>query len=103
VCCLLSSDGCYRCISQINATNRGAVSEEELKERQVQESSGLTKTNLFKNYCLLILFMYQAKALQDPEIQSILSDPVMRQVKFTMMYLGLPPLLYVKSYRTFFS
>ena len=70
----------YRCIAQINATNRGAVSEDELKERQVQEDAELRPTCL-RIYYLLILFMYQAKALQDPEIQSILSDPVMRQVK----------------------
>lgn len=48
-------EGIQRCIAQIEAANRGAVSEEELKERQ-------------------------AKAMQDPEIQSILSDPIMRQV-----------------------
>lgn len=48
-------EGIKKCIGQIEATNRGAVSEEELKERQ-------------------------AKAMQDPEIQSILSDPIMRQV-----------------------
>lgn len=48
-------EGVRKCLSQIDAANRGAVSEEELKERQ-------------------------AKAMQDPEIQSILSDPVMRQV-----------------------
>ncbi|KAF3791046.1 Hsp70-Hsp90 organizing protein 3 [Nymphaea thermarum] len=48
-------DGVRRCIEQINKTNRGEVSPEELKERQ-------------------------AKAMQDPEIQNILSDPIMRQV-----------------------
>ncbi|KAI5064201.1 hypothetical protein GOP47_0020871 [Adiantum capillus-veneris] len=48
-------EGVRKCLSQIDAANRGAVSEEELKERQ-------------------------AKSMQDPEIQSILSDPVMRQV-----------------------
>ncbi|KAG6481691.1 hypothetical protein ZIOFF_058310 [Zingiber officinale] len=48
-------DGVRRCVEQINKTNRGEISPEELKERQ-------------------------AKAMQDPEIQSILTDPVMRQV-----------------------
>lgn len=48
-------EGVRKCVSQIDAANRGAVSEDELKERQ-------------------------AKAMQDPEIQQILSDPVMRQV-----------------------
>lgn len=48
-------DGVRRCIEQINRTNRGDMSPEELKERQ-------------------------AKGMQDPEIQNILSDPVMRQV-----------------------
>ncbi|XXG75931.1 hypothetical protein AAC387_Pa08g0395 [Persea americana] len=50
-----SLDGVRRCIGQINKTNRGEISPEELKERQ-------------------------AKAMQDPEIQNILSDPVMSQV-----------------------
>ncbi|WRX18233.1 Tetratricopeptide repeat 1 - like 7 [Theobroma cacao] len=44
-----------RCVQQINKASRGDLSPEELKERQ-------------------------AKAMQDPEIQNILSDPVMRQV-----------------------
>ncbi|GMH22760.1 hypothetical protein Nepgr_024603 [Nepenthes gracilis] len=48
-------DGVRRCVQQINKANRGDLSPEELKERQ-------------------------AKAMQDPEIQSILTDPVMRQV-----------------------
>ncbi|XP_031484040.1 hsp70-Hsp90 organizing protein 3-like [Nymphaea colorata] len=48
-------DGVRRCVEQINKTNRGEISAEELKERQ-------------------------AKAMQDPEIQTILSDPIMRQV-----------------------
>eukprot|EP00262_Sarcandra_glabra_P006503 TRINITY_DN18832_c0_g1_i1.p1 TRINITY_DN18832_c0_g1~~TRINITY_DN18832_c0_g1_i1.p1 ORF type:complete len:622 (+),score=117.52 TRINITY_DN18832_c0_g1_i1:180-2045(+) len=48
-------DGVRRCVEQINKTNRGEISPEDLKERQ-------------------------AKAMQDPEIQNILSDPVMRQV-----------------------
>ncbi|XP_008791693.2 hsp70-Hsp90 organizing protein-like [Phoenix dactylifera] len=48
-------DGVRRCIEQINKTNRGEISAEDLKERQ-------------------------AKAMQDPEIQNILSDPIMRQV-----------------------
>ncbi|CAN6460912.1 unnamed protein product [Victoria cruziana] len=48
-------DGVRRCVEQINKTNRGEISAEELKERQ-------------------------AKAMQDPEIQNILSDPIMRQV-----------------------
>ncbi|GKU95487.1 hypothetical protein SLEP1_g8844 [Rubroshorea leprosula] len=48
-------DGVRRCVDQINKANRGDLSPEELKERQ-------------------------AKAMQDPEIQNILSDPVMRQV-----------------------
>ncbi|XP_068650142.1 hsp70-Hsp90 organizing protein 3-like [Aristolochia californica] len=49
------TDGVRRCIEQINKSNRGEFSPEELKERQ-------------------------AKAMQDPEIQNILSDPIMRQV-----------------------
>ncbi|RZC54006.1 hypothetical protein C5167_012854 [Papaver somniferum] len=48
-------DGVRRCVAQINKTNRGDISADDLKERQ-------------------------AKAMQDPEIQNILSDPVMRQV-----------------------
>ncbi|CAN7123975.1 unnamed protein product [Brassica rapa subsp. narinosa] len=48
-------DGVRRCVEQINKANRGDLTPEELKERQ-------------------------AKAMQDPEVQNILSDPVMRQV-----------------------
>lgn len=48
-------DGVRRCVDQINRTNRGDISAEDLKEKQ-------------------------AKAMYDPEIQNILSDPVMRQV-----------------------
>ncbi|XP_066343561.1 hsp70-Hsp90 organizing protein-like [Miscanthus floridulus] len=48
-------DGVRRCVEQINKASRGELSEEELKERQ-------------------------NKAMQDPEIQSILTDPIMRQV-----------------------
>ena len=49
------ADGVKRCIEQINRATRGQLSDEELKERQ-------------------------ARAMQDPEVQAILSDPVMRQV-----------------------
>lgn len=45
-----------RCVEQINKANRGDLTPEEMKERQ-------------------------AKAMQDPEVQNILSDPVMRQVQ----------------------
>ncbi|KAL6979701.1 Hsp70-Hsp90 organizing protein 2 [Sarracenia purpurea var. burkii] len=48
-------DGVRRCVEQINKASRGDISPEDLKERQ-------------------------AKAMQDPEIQNILTDPVMRQV-----------------------
>lgn len=48
-------EGVRRCVGQINKTNRGDISPEEMKERQ-------------------------AKAMQDPDIQHILSDPVMRQI-----------------------
>ncbi|KAI4372460.1 hypothetical protein MLD38_010687 [Melastoma candidum] len=48
-------DGVRRCVEQINKASRGDFTPEELKERQ-------------------------AKAMQDPEIQNILTDPVMRQV-----------------------
>lgn len=48
-------DGVRRCVEQINKANRGDLTPEEMKERQ-------------------------AKAMQDPEVQNILSDPVMRQV-----------------------
>ncbi|GMH26629.1 hypothetical protein Nepgr_028472 [Nepenthes gracilis] len=48
-------DGVKRCVEQINKASRGGLSADELKERQ-------------------------AKAMQDPEIQNILTDPVMRQV-----------------------
>ncbi|CAA7391681.1 unnamed protein product [Spirodela intermedia] len=48
-------DGIKRCVEQINKAQRGEISADELKERQ-------------------------AKAMQDPEIQQILSDPIMRQV-----------------------
>uniref|UniRef100_A0A061R1E4 Stress-induced-phosphoprotein 1 n=1 Tax=Tetraselmis sp. GSL018 TaxID=582737 RepID=A0A061R1E4_9CHLO len=51
--------GLHRCIAQINAMNQGDVSEDELKQRQ-------------------------ARAMADPEIQGILSDPVMRQVLHDM-------------------
>ena len=44
-----------RCVEQINKVSRGQVSEEELKERQ-------------------------ERALADPDIQMILTAPVMRQV-----------------------
>ncbi|KAG7671793.1 putative Hsp70-Hsp90 organizing protein 3 [Nannochloris sp. 'desiccata'] len=48
-------EGLMRCVQAINKMNRGDASEEDLQERQ-------------------------AKAMADPEVQSILSDPVMRQV-----------------------
>ncbi|XP_058084908.1 hsp70-Hsp90 organizing protein-like [Magnolia sinica] len=48
-------DGVRRCVEQINKANRGDINPDELQERQ-------------------------AKAMQDPEIQNILSDPIMRQV-----------------------
>ncbi|XP_006648881.2 hsp70-Hsp90 organizing protein [Oryza brachyantha] len=48
-------DGVRRCIEQINKANRGDLSQEEIQERQ-------------------------NKAMQDPEIQNILTDPIMRQV-----------------------
>ncbi|XP_059640029.1 hsp70-Hsp90 organizing protein 3-like [Cornus florida] len=48
-------DGIRRCVEQNNKASRGDLSPEELKERQ-------------------------AKGMQDPEIQNILTDPVMRQV-----------------------
>ncbi|KAH1164184.1 hypothetical protein AAZX31_01G197400 [Glycine max] len=48
-------EGIRTCIQQINKASRGDLSPDELKERQ-------------------------AKAMQDPEIQNILQDPVMRQV-----------------------
>ncbi|XP_009763346.1 hsp70-Hsp90 organizing protein 3-like [Nicotiana sylvestris] len=48
-------DGVRRCVEQINKASRGDLTPEELKERQ-------------------------AKAMQDPVIQNILTDPVMRQV-----------------------
>ena len=35
---------------------------------------------IFIYLCLLIFVSLQAKAMQDPEIQNILQDPVMRQV-----------------------
>lgn len=48
-------EGLIRCIQAINKMNRGEVSEEDLKARQ-------------------------ERAMADPEVQSILTDPVMRQV-----------------------
>lgn len=48
-------DGVRKCVEQINRASRGDLSPDEIKERQ-------------------------AKAMQDPEIQSILTDPVMAQV-----------------------
>ena len=48
-------DGVQRCIQQINKVSRGDVSPEELRERQ-------------------------ERALADPEVQMILTDPIMRQV-----------------------
>ena len=47
--------GLQRCVQKINMGNSGMLSEEEQKERQ-------------------------AHAMADPEIQAILTDPVMRQV-----------------------
>ncbi|KAK3261357.1 DNA binding protein, partial [Cymbomonas tetramitiformis] len=49
------TDGIKRCVDMINKGNRGELSEEEMKMRQ-------------------------QKAMQDPEIQMILQDPIMRQV-----------------------
>ena len=48
-------EGLFRCLTAINRMSRGEASEDEVKERQ-------------------------AKAMADPEVQSILMDPVMRQV-----------------------
>lgn len=48
-------DGIRRCVEQINKANRGDISQEDLQEKQ-------------------------SKAMQDPEIQGILTDPIMRQV-----------------------
>jgi len=48
-------DGVRRCVEQINKASRGELSQEELKDRQ-------------------------ARAMQDPEIQNILTDPIMQQV-----------------------
>ncbi|KAL1547493.1 Hsp70-Hsp90 organizing protein 2 [Salvia divinorum] len=48
-------DGIRRCVEQVNKASRGDLTPDELKERQ-------------------------AKGMQDPEIQNILTDPVMRQV-----------------------
>ncbi|KAL4437043.1 hypothetical protein ABPG75_004182 [Micractinium tetrahymenae] len=48
-------EGLMRCVQAINKMNRGEMSEADLKERQ-------------------------ARAMADPEVQSILSDPIMRQV-----------------------
>ncbi|KAK1419066.1 hypothetical protein QVD17_28223 [Tagetes erecta] len=48
-------EGVRSCVQQINRASRGDLSPDELKERQ-------------------------AKAMQDPEIQNILTDPVMAQV-----------------------
>ncbi|XP_010458658.1 PREDICTED: hsp70-Hsp90 organizing protein 2-like [Camelina sativa] len=48
-------DGISRCVQEINKASRGDLTPVELKERQ-------------------------AKGMQDPEIQNILTDPVMRQV-----------------------
>ncbi|XP_050227137.1 hsp70-Hsp90 organizing protein 1-like [Mercurialis annua] len=48
-------DGVRRCVEQQNKASRGDLTPDELKERQ-------------------------AKGMQDPEVQNILSDPVMRQV-----------------------
>merc|ERR1719482_2380118 len=48
-----AQDGVRRCVDAINRGNRGEMTEEEMKERQ-------------------------AKAMAEPEIQGILTDPVMR-------------------------
>ncbi|KAJ1702170.1 hypothetical protein LUZ63_001949 [Rhynchospora breviuscula] len=48
-------DGVRSCVEQINKASRGDLTPEELQERQ-------------------------AKGMQDPEIQGILTDPIMRQV-----------------------
>jgi len=48
-------DGIRRCVEQINKGNKGELSEEEMKQRQ-------------------------ERAMADPEIQGILTDPIMRQV-----------------------
>ncbi|KAF3322405.1 hsp70-Hsp90 organizing protein 3 [Carex littledalei] len=49
------TDGIRRCVEQVNKAGRGDLTPEELQERQ-------------------------AKGMQDPEIQGILTDPIMRQV-----------------------
>ncbi len=48
-------DGVRRCVEQINKVSRGEVTEDELRERQ-------------------------ERGMADPEIQMILTDPIMRQV-----------------------
>lgn len=48
-------EGLMRCVAAINRMNRGEASEDEIKERQ-------------------------ARAMADPEVQRILTDPIMRQV-----------------------
>ncbi|XP_057811267.1 hsp70-Hsp90 organizing protein 1-like [Salvia miltiorrhiza] len=48
-------DGIRRCVEQVNKASRGDLTPDELKDRQ-------------------------ARGMQDPEIQNILTDPVMRQV-----------------------
>ncbi|KAL9664037.1 hypothetical protein QQ045_019434 [Rhodiola kirilowii] len=53
-------DGIKRCVEQINKASRGDISPDELKERQ-------------------------AKGMQDPEVQNILQDPVMRQASIVLV------------------
>lgn len=89
--------------------NRGDISAEDLKEKQVEytlnQLDNCHRRAIEFNYLswlceywtsMLIIcktssyileFVAQAKAMQDPEIQNILSDPIMRQVKFSLIFL----------------
>jgi len=75
-----------RCIEQINKANRGEISQDELQERQVTIYWDMLLCSLVCSFKssdsvkLFFMLFVQNKAMQDPEIQNILTDPIMRQV-----------------------
>jgi hypothetical protein len=74
-----------RCVEQINKASRGDLTPEELQERQVSSLFTPLPPSLAlspRRMLLILVWSFQAKGMQDPEIQGILTDPIMRQVTF---------------------
>lgn len=69
-----------RCVEQANKASRGDLTPDELKERQVCLLSCNLSVKLELQTGVNYYYSFQAKGMQDPEIQNILTDPVMRQV-----------------------